>query len=119
MSGEKGSMFGKATKGTVTEGASMLSKGKSTGRSGVHGNAMRSTARVEEKFSRRIETEEKRTLWRRHPKRGTPIRVRLVHPRSSSIVFHMQKMWKSGVPCRRKQGTGGNFEKEVGRVEMV
>jgi len=58
----KGSTCGEATKSTPIEGAGAPCKGKNTGRrkkveesrrGSTHGQAMRSTARVEEELSRR------------------------------------------------------------------
>jgi len=72
----KSDTCGKAAKGTPTEGASMLCKGRSAGKrveesggrkSSAHGKAMRSVAmrsatRVEEKLSGRIKEESRGAL---------------------------------------------------------
>jgi len=65
---EEGGTCGNATKGTAREEASAFHQEKDTGRrkeaeesrgrwSGMHNQAMRSTARVEEKLSRRAKKE--------------------------------------------------------------
>jgi len=72
--GEEGKdgICGKATKGTSTEGAGTLCKGKSTGRrkkvkesrggrGGMCGQATRSTARVKEELSRRAKKKSRGT----------------------------------------------------------
>jgi len=47
---------------------------------------MRSAVRVEEELSRRAKKKSRRTLWKRHPRRGAIIRARIVYKRSSSVV---------------------------------
>jgi len=93
----KGSMCGKAIKGALTEGASMLCEGKSAGRrkkieksrgrrDGICGQATRSTARVEEELSRRAKEKSRGILWKRCPRKGTITKTRIVYEGSSSVV---------------------------------
>jgi len=71
MGEKKGNTYGKATKGTAKRETSTLYKGKSIGkkykkdrgrRSGMCGQAMRSTARIEKELSSRIKKKSKGTL---------------------------------------------------------
>jgi len=93
----KGGACGKATKGTPIEGASAPYKGKSAGRrkkvkeskggrGSACGQAMRSTARVEEELSRKAKKKSRGTLWKRHPRRGAIIRTKMVYEGSSSVI---------------------------------
>ena len=93
----KGGTCGKATKGTPIEGASAPYKGKSAGRrkkvkeskgerGSACGQAMRSTARVEEELSRKAKKKSRGTLWKRHPRRGAIIRTKMVYEGSSSVI---------------------------------
>jgi len=68
---EESGTYGKAIKGIVKGEASMFCKGRSTGKKveedrregdSMHGQAMRSIARMEEEFSGRIEEESRGTL---------------------------------------------------------
>ena len=70
----KGGTCSKTAKGTLTEEASMPCKGRSTGRrkiveedrgrgSSICDQATRSTARMEEEFSRGVEEESRGVLW--------------------------------------------------------
>ena len=52
----------------------------------MHGQAIRSTARVKEKLSRRAKKESRGALWKRHPRRGAIIRSRIVYERGSSFI---------------------------------
>jgi len=94
----KGGICSKATKGTPTEGASMPCKGKSAGRKkkveedrerrdSIHGQAMRSAARVEEELGGRVEKENRGTLWQRSTRGSMPIGIRVVYERSNSNVY--------------------------------
>ena len=76
----KGGTCGKATKGTPIEGASVPYKGKSAGRrkkvkeskgerGSACGQAMRSTARVEEELSRKAKKKSRGTLEEASQKR--------------------------------------------------
>jgi len=47
---------------------------------------MRSTAKVEEKLSRRVKKESGEALWKRHPRRGAIMGSRIVYERGSSFV---------------------------------
>jgi len=91
----KGSTCGFAIKGVLIEGASAPCKGRSTGKKvkegrrgegGAHGQAIRSTARVEKKFGRRVKEESRGVLWQRGTRGSMSIRIRIVHERSDSDV---------------------------------
>jgi len=93
----KSGVCSKTTKGTPTEGASALCKGKGVGRrkkvkegrrgrGSMCGQATRSAARIEEKFGGGIEKESRGTLWKESTGRGMPIRIRMVHKGSDSFV---------------------------------
>ena len=95
--GEKGSgVYGKATKGTAKEEACMPCKGKSTekkvekGRRGegssAYGQAIGSAARMEEEFGKKIEEENRGTLWQRSARGSMSTRVRVVHRGSNSDI---------------------------------
>jgi len=77
--------------------AGMPCKGKSAGdrekveegrekKGGMHGQAMRSAARMEEEFNRRVKEEGRGTLWKRRPRRGAIIRIGMVHKRNDSDI---------------------------------
>jgi len=91
----KGGGCGKATKGTLTEGASTSCKKKSAGRrkkveksrgggGGMHGQATRSAARIEEELNRGAEEESGRALGQRGARRSTVARIGVVYPRNNS-----------------------------------
>jgi len=95
---------GKTTKGTLTEGASMPSKGKDAGRkkkvekdkggrSGACGQAIRNIVRrkrrVEEKSVAYFTMEGAIALWREYSQWGMPIRNGVVYGRSNSDVCGM------------------------------
>jgi len=93
----KDGTYDKATEDAPTEGASIPYKGKGTGkrkkveegggrRGCARGQATRSTARIEEEFNRRVKKESRGVLWKRHPKRGTTIRIGMVHKRNDSDI---------------------------------
>jgi len=69
--------------------------------SSVCGQATRSTARIEEKLSRRAKKESRGTLWKRHPGRGTVIRDRVDDRESNSLIPNMQRVQEQGMSCRR------------------
>jgi len=122
-------MCGKATKDIAREEAGMSHKGKSTGRreeaeesrgerSGVHGQATRSTARMEKELSRRAKEGSRGALWKRHPRRGTIIRVKVDDRRNSGIVLDLQ-VWREGISCRRQPGARSDPLLEVERTKLV
>jgi len=86
----KSGIYGKATKGTPTEGASMLCKGKSAerrkkveesrGGEGTHSQATRSAARIEEVLNRGAEEESGRALQQRDARRSMVARIGVVYP---------------------------------------
>jgi len=106
----KDSACSKTTKGAPTEGASVPSIGKGTGRrkeiaegrrrerSSVHGRTMKSIARrVEEEPGACPTTEGVGTLWGRHPRWGMFIQIRIVYGRSNSDIHGVQKVWEKGM----------------------
>ena len=91
-------MCSKAAKDTPTEGAGMLYKGRSAGKrveesrgrkSSMHGQAMRSIARMEEELSGKIEEEGEGALRQGGTRRSTPTRVKIVYGRSNSDICTM------------------------------
>jgi len=91
----KGSTCGFSIKGVLIEGASAPCKGRSTGKKvkegrrgegGAHDQAMRSTARVEKEFGRRVKEKNRGVLWQRGTRGSTSIRIRMVHESSDSDV---------------------------------
>ena len=91
----KGGGCGKATKGTLTEEASMSCKGKSAGRrkkvkeskgggGGTRGQATRSAARIEEELNRGAEEESGRALGQRGARRSTVARIGMVYSGNDS-----------------------------------
>jgi len=113
--GEEGKdgAYGKAMKGAPTEGTGMLCKRKGAGkrkkveksrgrRSSICGQAMRSTAKVEEKLSRRVKKESRGALWKRCPRRGAIMGSRIVYERSSSFVPSLREVQKPEVLCGRQ-----------------
>jgi len=108
----KGGMCGKAAKGALTEGAGVPCKEKGAEkrkkakenrgrRSDARGQAMRSTARVEERLSRRVKEKSGGALWKERPRRGTIVGSRMVYKRGSSFIPSLQEMQKPGVLCGR------------------
>jgi len=73
---------------------------------------------VEEELDRRAEKESRGTLWKRRPKRGATIRIRMDDERSSSIVLDLQ-VWRKGVSCRRQPGARGDPLLEMERVKLM
>jgi len=73
---------------------------------------------VEEELNRRAEKESGGTLWKRRPKRGAIIRIRIDDGRSSSVVLDLQ-VRRKGVSCRRQPGARGDPLLEVERVKLV
>ena len=57
-------------------------------------------------------------MWKRSPKRGTIIRVRVDDRRDSSIVLDLQ-VRKKGVSCRRQPGARSDPLLEVERIKLV
>jgi len=77
--------------------AGVLYKGKSIGdrekveegrerKGGMHSQAMRSAARMEEEFNRRVKEEGRGALWERRPRRGAIIRIGIVHKGNDSDI---------------------------------
>jgi len=92
---EESGTCGKATKGMAKGETSTPYKRRSTGKKveegrrggdSTHGQAMRSTARMEEEFSGRIEKENRETLWQRSARESIPTRVRVVYGGSNSDI---------------------------------
>ena len=93
--------------------ASMPCKGKSTGdkekvekgrerKGGMHGQAMRSAARMEEEFNRRVKKESRGALWERRPRRGAIIRIGMVHKGNNSDICRVRKVQKERMLCGRE-----------------
>ena len=78
----------------------------------------KSIARIEEELDRRAKKEGRGALWKRSPKRGTIIRVRVDDRRDSSIVLDLQ-VRKKGVSCRRQPGARSDPLLEVERIKLV
>ena len=57
-------------------------------------------------------------MWKRSPKRGTTIRVRVDDRRDSSVVLDLQ-VRRKGVSCRRQPGARSNSLLEVERIKLV
>jgi len=53
-------------------------------RSGIRGQVMRSTARMEEKLNRRAEKESRRALWQRGARKSMVARIGVVYPGNDS-----------------------------------
>ena len=82
MSGRKAST---PCKGKSTEDREKVEEGR--GRKGsVHGQAMRSAARIEEEFNRRVKKEGRGALWKRRPRRDMIIRIGMVHKGNDSDI---------------------------------
>jgi len=78
----------------------------------------RSTARREEELNRRAKKESRGALWKRHPKRGTIIRVGMNDRRDNSVVLDLQ-VQRKGVSYRRQLGARSNPLLEVERIKLV
>ena len=57
-------------------------------------------------------------MWKRHPKRGAIIRVRIDDRRDSSIILDLQ-VWREGVSYRKQPGTRSDSLLEVERIKLV
>jgi len=71
------------------------------GRSGMHGQATRSTARMEKELDGRAQKESKRALWQRSAGESMVTRIGVVHPGNNSDLQQVQRMWKERKLCRR------------------
>jgi len=120
---------GKATKDAAREEAGVSHKGKGIERreeaeesreerSGACGQATRSAARIEEELSRRAKGESRRALWKRRPRRGAIIRVRVDDRRNSSVVLDFQ-VQRKGVLCRRQPEARSDPLLKVERIKLV
>ena len=52
----------------------------------MRGQVTRSTARIEEKFNRRVKKEGRGALWKRRPRRSVTIRIGMVHKGNNSDI---------------------------------
>jgi len=52
----------------------------------MHGQAMRSVAKVKEKLSRRVKKESGGALWKRYPRRGAIMGSKMVYERGSGFI---------------------------------
>ena len=57
-------------------------------------------------------------MWKRHPKRGAIIRVRVDDRRGSSIVLDLQ-VQREEVSCRRQLGAKSDLLLKVERIKLV
>ena len=100
----KGGMCDKVTKSAPTERAGILYKEKGTERrkkvekgrgrrDSIYGQAMRSTVRIEEEFSRRVKEKDSGTLWKRHPRRGAIIRIGIVYKGNDKSIKGMGRKY--------------------------
>ena len=78
----------------------------------------RSTARMEEKLDKRAKKKGRGALWKRRPKRGVIIRVRVDDRGDSSVVLGLQ-VWRKRVSCRRQPGPRSDPLLEVERIKLV
>ena len=94
-------MYGKATKGTLIEGAGVPCKERSIGKkveesggreSSAYNKATRSATRVEEELSSRIKEESRGALQQGDTRRSMPTGVRIVYKRSNSDIHIVQKV---------------------------
>jgi len=97
----EGGACGNATKGTAREETGAPCKGRSagkkveeggTGGGGVHGQATKSIARVEEKFVGGVEEEGGVVLWTNSATKCRIMGVGVVWPRSRCHIFEVPKM---------------------------
>jgi len=109
-------------KGGAPQGGKSALRRKETeenrGRKGGAPYKGRSAARMEEKLDRRAKKEGKGALWKRRPKRGAIIRVRVDDRRDSSVVLDLQ-VQRKGVSCRRQPGARSNPLLEVEKIKLV
>jgi len=78
----------------------------------------RSAARIVEELNRRAKEEGREALWKRCPRRGAIIRVRVDDGRGSSVVLDLQVRRKR-VSCGRQPGARSDPFLEVERIELV
>jgi len=73
---------------------------------------------MEKELDRRAKKEGRGALWKRSPKRGAIIRVRVDDKRDSSVVLDLQ-VRRKGVSCRRQPGARSDPLLEVERIKLV
>jgi len=73
---------------------------------------------MKEELDRRTKKKGRRALWKRRPKRGTIIRVRVDDKGDSSVVLGLQVQRKR-VSCRRQPGARSDPLLEVERIKLV
>jgi len=78
----------------------------------------RGAARMKEELDGRAKKEGRGALWKRRPKRGAIIRVRVDDRRYSSVVLGLQ-VRRKGVSCRRQPGARSDPLLEVERIKLV
>jgi len=64
------------------------------------------------------EKENEGALWKRYPKRGVIIRVRVDDRRYSSVILDLQ-VQRKGISCRRQPGARSDPLLEVERIKLV
>jgi len=73
---------------------------------------------MKKELDRRAKKEGRGALWKRRPKRGAIIRVRVDDRRDSSVVLDLQ-VQRKGVSCRRQPGARSDPLLEVERIKLV
>ena len=73
---------------------------------------------MKKELDRRAKKEGRGALWKRRPKRGAIIRVRVDDRRDSSVVLDLQ-VQRKGVSCRRQLGARSDPLLEVERIKLV
>jgi len=73
---------------------------------------------MKEELDRRAKKEGRGVLWKRRPKRGAIIRVRVDDRRDNSVVLDLQ-VRRKGVSCRRQPGARNDPLLEVERIKLV
>jgi len=73
---------------------------------------------MEKELDRRAKKEGRGALWKRCPKRGAIIRVRVDNRRDSSVILDLQ-VRRKGVSCRRQLGARSDSLLEVERIKLV
>jgi len=70
-------------------------------RDSTYSQAVKSTAREEEKLSRRAKKEGRRTLWKKYTKGSMSTGAGIVHGGGDSLVPNLQRMREQGMSHRR------------------
>ena len=73
---------------------------------------------MEKELDGRAKKESRGTLWRRRPKRGATVRIRMDDRGDSGVILNLQ-VRRKGVACRRQPGARSDPLLEVERIELV